>query len=227
VREAHQNDESNANSTLIYSNTHDDPKAYTHVPSEARRRTCTIPTPGRHHWGTGAQRATRSGPGLQWPMTSIPDYPSTGRGPLPVSAGSRKVTKTSQISGFSQNEYHGTDPKIFPFSRIEFRWDFIPDRDQISIRLTLGLRKLPQASRSLQRARIWEDACLPRLCQTPPGGPIGCSSPRAPPEGSFHLWLSGSLDTHPRGVSHATSLGGCYVGGHDPSRAHAGGPCHP
>jgi len=50
-------------------------------------------------------------------------------------------------------------------------WDFIPGRDHISVRLTLGLRKLPQASRSVQRARIWEDGCLPRLCQTPPGGP--------------------------------------------------------
>jgi len=57
---------------------------------------------------------------------------------------------------------------MYQFSRIEFRWDFIPGRDQISVRLTLGLRKLPQASRSLQRARIREHACLPRLRQTPP-----------------------------------------------------------
>ena len=33
-REAHKNDGSNANATMIYSNTHDDPKAYTHVPCE-------------------------------------------------------------------------------------------------------------------------------------------------------------------------------------------------
>jgi len=59
----------------------------------------------------------------------------------------------------------------FSISRIEFRWDFIPGRDHISVRLTLGLRRLPQASRSLQRARIREDVRLPRLCQTPPGGP--------------------------------------------------------
>jgi len=63
-REAHQNDGSNANATPIYSNTHDDPQSYTHIPSETRRKTCTIPTPGRHHGGTGAQRATVSGPGL-------------------------------------------------------------------------------------------------------------------------------------------------------------------
>jgi len=63
-REAHQNEGSIANATLIYSNTHDDPKAYTHIPSETRRRTCTIPTPGRHNGGIGAQRATVSGPGL-------------------------------------------------------------------------------------------------------------------------------------------------------------------
>jgi len=60
---------------------------------------------------------------------------------------------------------------IFQFSRIEFRWDFIPGRDHISVRLTLGLRELPQASRSLRKARIREDVCLPCVCQTPPGGP--------------------------------------------------------
>ena len=63
-RGAPQNDRSNANATLIYSKTQDDPKAYTHIPSEARSRTCTIPTPGRHHGRTGAQRATVSGTGL-------------------------------------------------------------------------------------------------------------------------------------------------------------------
>ena len=31
----------------------------------------------------------------KWPLPSIPDSPSTGRGPAPVSGGSRKVTKTS------------------------------------------------------------------------------------------------------------------------------------
>jgi len=133
--------------------------------------TCTIPTPGRRHGGTGAQRATVSGPGLQWPRNSILDYPFTGRGPLPVSGESRRVTKTSQISGISQNEYLGTDPKICHFSRIEFRWDFIPGRDLISVRLSHGLRKLPKASRSLQRARIREDARLPQRCRTPPEGP--------------------------------------------------------
>ena len=49
------------NATLIYSNTHYDSKAYTHIPSETIRRTCTIPTPGRHPERTGAQRATVSG----------------------------------------------------------------------------------------------------------------------------------------------------------------------
>jgi len=63
-REAHQNDGSSAHATMICSNTHDDPKAYTHIPSETRRRTCTIPTSRRHHGGSGTQRATVSGPGL-------------------------------------------------------------------------------------------------------------------------------------------------------------------
>jgi len=63
-REAHKNDGSNANATTIYSNTHDDPKAYSHIPSETRSRTCTIPTSWRYHGGTGTHRATVSGPGL-------------------------------------------------------------------------------------------------------------------------------------------------------------------
>jgi len=59
------------------------------------------------------------------------------------------------------------------------------------------------------------------------GGPIGGSPPHAPLEGSFHVWPWGSLDTCPRGLSHATSVGGCYVNGHDLSPAHADGSCHP
>jgi len=65
-------------------------------------------------------------------------------------------------------------------------------------------------------------------CARPPqGGPIGCSTPHAPLEGSFHVWPWGSLDTPLRGLSHATPLGGCCVTVHDPSPAHAGGSCHP
>jgi len=99
-------------------------------------------------------------------------------------------------------------------SRIDFRWDFIPGRDQISVRLTLGLRKLPKASRSLQRAWIRVDEFLPRLCQTPPRGPdrllitpcpsggiISCvalANPGHPPKGGVPRYSS-------RGVLHECS----------------------
>jgi len=66
-----------------------------------------------------------------------------------------------------------------------------------------------------------------RVPDPPRGGPIGCSPPHAPLEGSFHVWPWGSLDTPPRGLSHATPLGGCCVTVHDPSPAHAGGSCLP
>jgi len=70
--------------------------------------------------------------------------------------------------------------------------------------------------------------CVSLVCVRPPqGGPIGCSSPHTPLEGSFHVWPWGSLDTHLRRLSHAAPLGGCCVTGHDPSSAHAGGSCHP
>jgi len=41
------------------------------------------------------------------------------------------------------------------------------------------------------------------------------------------VWPWGFQDTPPRGLSHATPLGGCYVTGHDPSPAHAGGRVTP
>ena len=69
--------------------------------------------------------------------------------------------------------------------------------------------------------------CVSILCVRPPQvGPIGCFPPHAPLEGSFHVWPWGFLDTRPRGLSHATPLGGCYVTRHDPSPAHAGGLWH-
>ena len=58
-------------------------------------------------------------------------------------------------------------------------------------------------------------------------GPIECSLPRAPLEGSFHVWPWGSLDNLPRKQSHATPPGGCYVTGHDPFPSHAGGRVTP
>lgn len=94
-RGAHQNDKSNASATLIHSKTPDYPKTYTHIPSEEKRRTSTMLTPGRHNGGTGTHRATISGAGLKWPLPSILDHPSTGGGPPPVSGGCRKVTKNS------------------------------------------------------------------------------------------------------------------------------------
>jgi len=70
--------------------------------------------------------------------------------------------------------------------------------------------------------------CVSLVCVRPPqGSPTGCSPPHAPLEGSSHVCPWGSLDTRPRGLSHASSLGGCCVLGHDASPAHAGGSCHP
>jgi len=41
--------------------------------------------------------------------------------------------------------------------------------------------------------------CVSLGCVRPPqAGPIGCSSPRAPLEGWFRVWPSGSLETRPR-----------------------------
>jgi len=51
--------------------------------------------------------------------------------------------------------------------------------------------------------------CVSLVCVRPPqAGPIGCSPPHAPLEGSFHVWPWGSLDTRPRGLFHATPQGG-------------------
>jgi len=50
--------------------------------------------------------------------------------------------------------------------------------------------------------------CLICVCQTPPGGLVGCSSPCAPLEGSTRVWPWGSQDTQRRGLSHAPPPGG-------------------
>ena len=104
------------------------------------------------------------------------------------------------MSGFTQNQYLGTYPKIFQFSRIEFGWDFIPGRDHISARLTLGLRKLPQASRFPQRARIRNDACLLCVCQTPPGGPDRVFHASRPSRGVVSCVALGLPGHPPKGV---------------------------
>ena len=78
------------------------------------------------------------------------------------------------------------------------------------------------------RGPAFGKTCVSLVCVRPPqGGPIGCSPPHAPLEGSFHVRPWGSLDTRPRGLSHATPLAGCYLTGHDPSQAHAGGVVSP
>jgi len=58
----------------------------------------------------------------------------------------------------------------FSISRIDYLWDYIPGRDQIFVRLALGLRNLLQACRPLQKAWIRAHPCLPRLCRPPPEG---------------------------------------------------------
>jgi len=200
--------------TLIYPQEQDAGRAQSRPPGA----TMGGPVPN----GPRSQARASSGP-CPASLTALP----LEADPRPSRAEVGKSLRLPRFQDFTQNQYLGTYPKIFQFSRIEFRWDFIPGRDHISVQLTLGLRKLPQASQSLQRARIREDVSLPCVCQTPQVGPIGCSPPHAPLEGSFHVWPWGSLDTHPRGLSHATPLGGCCVTGHDPSPAHAGGSCHP
>jgi len=147
--------------------------------------------------------------------------------PLPSRTEAGKSLRLPRSQDFTQYQYLGTYPKIFHFSRIEFRWDFIPGRNQISVRLTLGLRTLAQASRSLQTARIRKDGCLPRLCQTPPGGPdrvlitlrrsrgvVSCVAlglPGHPPKG-------GAPRYPPRGVLREWSR---------PVPGSCRGPCHP
>jgi len=144
--------------TLLYSQKQDAERAQSRPPGA----TVMGPVPN----GSRSQVRASSGP---YPASSI-ILPLDGD-PLPSRAEAGKSLRLPRSQDFTQNQYLGTYPKNFQFSRIEFRWDFIPGRNQISVRLTLGLRKLAQAFRSLQTARTREDGCLPRLCQTPPAGP--------------------------------------------------------
>ena len=153
--------------------------------------------------GPWAQARASSGPFPAPPtIFSLEQHSHSSR------VGRRRVTKTSQTSGLSQDQYVRTYPKKFQFSRIEFRWDFIPGRAQISVPLTRGLRKLAQASQSLQRDRIWEDACLPRLCQTPSGGPDPVLIPLRPSRGAVDRVALGLLGHPPKeGVPRHTFRG--------------------
>jgi len=51
---------------------------------------------------------------------------------------------------------------------MELRWDIIPVRYVTSVLLTLGLRKLPQASRSLRTSRIRKDTWPSGMYQATP-----------------------------------------------------------
>jgi len=145
----------------------------------------------------------------------------------PSRGGSRKVTETAQISVITQDQYLGTYPKSFQISGIEFRWDFIPGRDLISARLTLGLRKPPQASRSLQRASIREDAWLARLCHTPPGGADGVLITPRPSRGVVSCVALGLPDHPPKGVVTRYPPWGVIRGCSRPVPGSCREPCHP
>jgi len=58
-------------------------------------------------------------------------------------------------------------------------------------------------------------------------GPIGCSSPRAPQEGSFRMLPSGSLDTRRRGAVPRYPLRGVLRDWSRPVPGSFRGPCHP
>ena len=73
-------------------------------------------------------------------------------------------------------------------------------RSSLSVRLRLGLRKLPQASRSPERARIREDVCLPCVRQTPPGGPDRVFPASRPSRGVVSCPALGLPGHPPKGV---------------------------
>jgi len=108
-REAHQNDRSNPNATLIYSNTRDDPKAHTHIPSDTRRRTCTImagPMPN----GPRSQARASSGP--------CPASSNTLRleeDPRPSRAEAGKSLRLPRFQDLPKISTSGLNPRYFKY----------------------------------------------------------------------------------------------------------------
>jgi len=110
--------------------------------------------------------------------------------PRPSRGGSRKVTKTSQISGFTQFSTSGLIPRLFGSPG----WTSGGILSLVEIRSRSGLRSdcgsihnLPGPSRGPGFGKTG----VPLGCVRPlEGCPIGCSSPRAPPEGPFRVWPS-------------------------------------
>ena len=158
--------------TLIYPQNHEAGRAQSRAPDP----TVGGPVPN----GPRSQAQASSGP-CPASSTTLP----LEEDPRPSRCGSRKVTQISQISGFTQDQNHSTYLNIFQFFRIELRWEVYPDGGLISFRLTLGLRKLIQASQFLQRARIRENACPPRLWQAFQAARSGAHHPTPPWRGRF------------------------------------------
>ena len=154
--------------------------------------------------GGPVSRAPRSqARASRWHLPSIPGYPSTGRGPPPVSVRTQKRHQDfSDLGSFPRPALQDLC-EDFLTSRMELRWHITPVRNLTSVRLMLGLRKLPQASRSLQTSRIRKDTWLSGMCQATPGGADQVLI-TPPPSGKVVSCVAVSLSGH-------QSKGGCHT----------------
>jgi len=157
----------NANAMLIYSNTHDDHKANTHIPSETRRRTCTVPTT--------LEEIVIGGPVLDGPQ-------SLNRGPRGPCQGSRDPLSLEERSGpwtltsldlNSPIHHQGLIPR-FSSLRSKSSWNVDRGRDLIS---PPGFAPVKEASTRFQAPLGGPDrgvACLlVRVRRFPHSGPGG------------------------------------------------------
>ena len=161
--------------TLIYPQKQDAGRAQSRPPGA----TMGGPVPN----GPRSQARASSGPC----PASQTAFPLEGD-PRPSRAEAGKSLRLPRFQDLPKTNYRGTYPKLFHFYRAEFRWDFIPGRDHISVRLPLGLRKLLSHETSCHpspQKQIGTPAQLRKPTRTPLlySRPV-TRSPRQTPEGA-------------------------------------------
>jgi len=212
---------------MFYSDTHDDPKAYSHILSEKDAGRAQSRPPGATMGGPvlngpRSQARASSGP-CPASLTALP----LEADPRPSRAEAGKSLRLPRFQDLPKTNTSGLIPRFFNFpgGNSGGILSLVEIISGSGLRSDCGsFHKLPGPPRGPGCGKT----CVSLVCVRPfQRGPMGCSPPHAPLEGSFHVWPGGSLDTRPRGLSHTTPLGGRCVRGHDASPAHARGRVTP
>jgi len=177
----------NPKHTLIYPQKQDAGRAHARPPGT----TMGGPVPN----GPRSQARASSGP-CPSSSTTLP----LEEDPRPCRAEAKKSPRLPRFQDLPKISTSGLTPRFFNFPGQSSGGNLsvVVIISRSGLRSDCGnFHKLPGPSRGPGFGKT----CVSLGCVRPPqAGPIGCSSPRAPLEGSFRVWPSGSLETRPRGA---------------------------